>query len=151
MNRMFKTSKILAHLIGATIAKAANFEVEKENAGGAGNESMMEVESGPNEFGFPYQNGEKSPYFEFIKGTPPFLHSPSILPTPQSPLLSPSRLGRPLSGLWVSFCLSPWSLGPCLLSLQLITLFLLLLLLLLLYLCVRSSRQALFHLCGVRS
>ena len=113
---MFKTSKILAHLIGATIAKAANFEVEKENAGGAGNESMMEVESGLNEFGFPYQNGEKSPYFEFIKGTPPFpsipLHSTHTAVTVTYSFQTWETFVWTL-GLFLSFTLV---FGPCLLS-----------------------------------
>lgn len=72
---MFHTSKLLSHLIGVTTAKTHIGSAEKENMGG-NDAVMMDAEGNElNEFGFPYQNGERSPYFEFVKGIPLLLCS----------------------------------------------------------------------------
>ena len=83
---MLRSSKALAHLLGihSNIATTnPQPQQEKENSAkminSEGRTSShttatatttvgMDVDNDLNQFGFPYQNGEISPYFEFIKG-----------------------------------------------------------------------------------
>ena len=88
---MLRSSKALAHLLGihSNITTITNPQPQQEKENSAkminseGRTSShttasttatatstvgMDVDDDLNQFGFPYQNGEISPYFEFIKG-----------------------------------------------------------------------------------